>query len=354
MSKGRGVAILGLGIAAGTALGFFVLAPNVQGGPGSGAASIQRQLDDEKQVLDATEKQLQASDEVLAASAPKLVAGTLRDRSVALIVMPGARESDVKTISKLITDAGGQISGTLTVADKALDPANGDEVKSLAASSLPAGAKLSESKLDPGTHTGQLIGSAIAANRAGAIPGTPVAGQSGQSGQDGALTPRQIPDSDREVALGALTRAGFISGGPVKPADVAVVITGSGEPGQDSSGQSSGGDSARAPQAWKGDTYAATFTADLAAGLDSRMSGVVLAGDYPSAGPNAPLSTLRSDQAQAQVVSTVDNADHTVGAISVVRAVRQQYDGRAGHYGSAEGATAATPASPAAPTPPAS
>ncbi|WP_297006269.1 copper transporter [uncultured Corynebacterium sp.] len=293
-----GLRILGAtaaGIAVGTLLGFYVLAPNVEGGPAGTDSTVQRELDSTRDDLASSTAALEADDVVLDGLAGGAVRDALKGRSIFVVAMPDAGRELVDAQRQLLTEAGAEDAGTLSLTDAAVSQDKADAVKSLAVNTLPSGARLSEERRDPGYHLGQVIGQTLRA------PG------------DGA---EAASDSARSVLLGSLDKGGFLDGGipEVASADAVVVVTGS-----------TGG-------------YAGTFTADLAAGLDAVTGGVVLAGDPASTTDGGALGVLRADRADTEKVSTVDNADRTAGRITVVRALAEQLTGKAGSYGAAESA----------------
>lgn len=300
MSKAKVIAGLGFGIAIGTAFGFYGLTPNVEGGPSGSSAEVQTQLTEVKKQRDEAEGQAKAADNVLTSVADVAVRNRLDGASVAVFVTSDAEPKAVDSVRSLIKDAGGTVTGTAKLTDKMLNPDSGDNLKSIAANSLPSGAKLSEKNLNPGMHTGQVLGAAL---------------------QDG---DKAASESDRAVVLGALTKDGYLQeeGDAPAPADLAVVITGN------SSGDAGNGN------------YSTQFLADFAAGLDSRMGGVVLAGQQGSAEPQGALGMVRVSGEYKEEVSTVDNVDSEAGRITVIRALQQQKDKKAGHYGAAANASA--------------
>lgn len=203
-SAGKVIAGLSFGIAAGTALGFFALAPNVPGGPVAKDSSAAQQLKDEKAARDKAEGQSAASDKVLGSVSGPAVRNLLRGTSVNLFVLPDADQANTDSLKRLIKMAGGSVNGVIELTDKALSADSGDSLKSIAANSLPAGAKLSEDKLDPGMHTGQLLGAALAAGD------------------------KEASETDRGIALGALSNEDLIAyqGEAPKAADLALVVGG--------------------------------------------------------------------------------------------------------------------------------
>lgn len=287
------------GIAAGTLLGFYVLAPNVEGGPAGTGGAAQEQLDDAREELAASDAGLTADDAVFGSVASGAVKDALRDRSVLVVALPGVDNARVDSQRRLLDAAGADDAGTLRLTDAAVDQDQADAVKSLAVLSLPAGATLSEQRREPGYHLGQVLGQALRS------PGNRV---------------KEASASDRDLVLGSLDKGGFIDGGvpKVSSADAVVVLTG------------------------EGTGYAGTFTADLASGFDSVTGGVVLAGDWAAAGEGGAIGVLRASLGDTEKVSSVDNADRIAGQVTVVRALAAQLNGKAGSYGAAESAAAPT------------
>ena len=302
-SAGKVIAGLSFGIAAGTALGFFALAPNVPGGPVAKDSSAAQQLKDEKAARDKAEGQSAASDKVLGSVSGPAVRNLLRGTSVNLFVLPDADQANTDSLKRLIKMAGGSVNGVIELTDKALSADSGDSLKSIGANSLPAGAKLSEDKLDPGMHTGQLLGAALAAGD------------------------KEASETDRGIALGALSNEDLIAyqGEAPKAADLALVV------GGDTSDDAAHGN------------YCTKFVADFVAGLDSRTKGAVLAAQAGSAEDNGAIGQVRADKDAKEAVSTIDNVDTVAGRIATIRALGQQKDNKAGHYGAASNASDATP-----------
>lgn len=302
MGAGKTTGVVALGVAVGTALGFYVLAPNVEGGPAAADSETRTELSAESDRADLATAEGDASDEVLSGLAADAVGDDLADRSVLVLATADAEDEAVDDVRSLIGEAGGEDAGTLRLDASFTSPDSGDELKSLAAGSLPAGASLSEDRMDPGYHVGELLGQTLG------------------SGRDAAS------ESDRAVVLGALGNAGFFSDGQddLSPADAVVVVTGGASEGD--------GDG----------NYSTRFVADMATALDATTGGTVLAGENGSAARDGAVGLVRADSDATENVSTVDNVNTTAGRITVVRALAGQLDGDAGAYGSASNAASAT------------
>jgi len=290
---------LGFGVAAGVALGTLVLAPNMPEGSGRNTAELAAA----EERADIAEAQAASADSVVGDLAAGAVHDTLGDRPVLVLRTADAAEEDVAGVATLLAEAGAVDAGTITLAEQFLTAEGADQLKSIVANTLPAGAQLSEDRLDPGLHAGEALGSALL-----------LAPESGEE---------QASSEERGLLLRALRDAGFLDyeDGTILPAQVAVVITG------DSDGTQG---------------IAARTLADFVGALDARGNGAVLAGRIHTASDTGAVGLVRATADNG--VSTVDSVDRAVGRMATVLAVREQLAGETGAYGSAESAEAASPA----------
>lgn len=230
--------------------------------------------------------------------APVALRGALEGGTVT-IVSVGADHADADAVGRFVGLAGGTVAGQVRLTDAVTDPARADQLRDLATRLLPAGAQLPASP-DPGTVAGGLLGSALLT-----VPNVPPT----------------APDQKQSVLAG-LAGAGFAEQGPAPgPASLVVVLTGTPAAGVDAG------------------TREAT-TARLAAELDKRGSGGVLAGPTPT----GAVGAVRADPTLAGGLSTVDDVRTGAGRVATVLALREQATGRAGAYGSSDSASAPIPA----------
>ncbi|RBY81454.1 copper transporter [Blastococcus sp. TF02-09] len=252
-----------------------------------------RSLEDRSQTL---EGRLDSSDEFQLAVAPVLVDGALADDTVLLVVADEDVDTgDVEEVSALITEAGGTVTGQITLTPAFSDPASESSLQSYATGSgKPSGITLPE--VD---DAGQLVGSLLAqVLMVPAGDGTP---------------PDSAATSSVLAGLPALEVLRTDSDS-VTAADYAVVLT---------SGELTGDDAA---------DRNATLV-ELVAALDANGSGVVVAGDAVSARDNGLVGTVRNDPDLSSSVSTVDNVGTPAGRISTVLALRAEGEGTSGAYG---------------------
>lgn len=219
-SSGLLAAGLGWGAALGVALGMLLLAPAMNGtlGPASASASsneVATETGSDASTVDGAdssealraEEQADAANALLAAEAETILADKLADVPVTVIRTAGAHDEDVAGVRAFAETAGATDTGEIVLTDKFFQRDAADELSSIIASTLPAGAQLSVDNRSPGTHAGESLAAALALN--------PDTGEAYAS------------DDDRALVLDALAEAGFIErSDEVAPAGVLVVITG--------------------------------------------------------------------------------------------------------------------------------
>lgn len=315
---------LAWGIAGGIALGALVVAPSMapiadnsfnqiagssseDGGGKKGAKANEE-----------AQRQVESANALLANSSTMIVEGALDQRPFLIIRTPDADPEDVDVTGWLAKRAGGSASGQITLTDKFLSSDGADELRSIIATTLPAGAQLSVDNQAPGVHAGESLGAALMFDPKGDQPLATV--------------------EDRAVVLQALREAGFIeyADGTITPAQGIILVTGGAVDEEQAAGDRD-----------DVDAYSATVLADFARALESKGDAIVLAGRRGAAAEKGSLAQVRADDKAA--VSTVDSLDSETGRISTVLALAEQINGGSGAYGSASNANAEMPA----PKPPA-
>jgi hypothetical protein len=267
-----------------------------------------RSLEDRTQSLQA---QLDTSDAFDEAVAPALVDGALAGKSVLLVVTnEGVAPETVDQLTSLIDDAGGTVSGTLTLKPEYSDPSSAAGLQSyVTGSGLPAGVEL-----PPVDDAGQLVGSLLAQVLMIPPDGTTPSGADVSSVMAGLS------------ALDVLTP----EGDAIAPADYAVVLTAGAFSGEDAAERNG-------------------TVAELVSALDAAGSGAVVAGDAESTAENGLVGVIRADPTLSAAVSTVDNAATAAGRISTVLALGREAEGTSGKYGTGEDTQPVPPVPAAAP-----
>lgn len=280
--KGRGALVLaGLawGTALGVALGSLVIAPALE--EVRGTAEGTEQAESANPRAEEAEAQAEEANALLAEESGTILADSLKGSAVIVLRAPGAAADDAARIRELLDAAGADNAGEVTLTEKFLAQGSADQLGSIIANTLPAGAQLSVDARSPSRHAGQSLAAALFSDGAGSARATP---------------------EDRGFVLSTLAEAGFLeyTGADLAAADAAVIV--GGPDGEDS--------------------FADGALADFAAGLDAESAPVVLA--LPGAGNDGVAGALASRGETGVVVQDV--AETEAGAIQTVRSVRRVID----------------------------
>jgi hypothetical protein len=254
-----------------------------------------RSLEDRTQQL---QTQVDSTDSFADAVAPALVGDALAGSSVLIVVTnEDVPTETVDQVTALVQDAGGTVSGTVTLQPEYSDPSTATSLQNyVTGSGLPAGVTLPQVD-DPGQLVGSLLAQVLIRPRGGAAPD-------------------RAAISSVLAGLSAL-HVVTAEGDSVAPADYAVVLTAGGFTAADADDRNG-------------------TVADLVTALDSAGSGAVVAGDAGSAGDNGLVGVIRADPTMSAAVSTVDNVGTAAGRISTVLALVGEGKGTSGKYGTGE------------------
>lgn len=295
-----------LALAIGVALGSGLLSNTVLSGLQNDKRGLQDQIDTLNTDKNALNEKLGAANQFDAQVSPRILGGTMKDRSVVLFRTPDAADDDVEALARLINQAGGSVTGTIALTQEFVTANSAEKLLSVVNSPIvPAGKQLSTASVDQGSQAGDLLGIALLINT------------------DPKVSP--VDDMQRDTVLATLRDTGFITYGDqrVGAANTALVVTG-GALGEDAGNRGS-------------------TVARFAAGLAPHGSGTVLVGRDGSASGTAAVAVARSDAALNSAVSTVDDIDLEAGRITSVLALSDLINGAGpGQYGIGSGATAVT------------
>ncbi|WP_435747714.1 copper transporter [Nocardioides sp. SYSU DS0663] len=279
-----------LALAVGVALGGGPLGEPRRGGEVAPARAVVKEARDAAGYGDA----------FAAAAAGRLYDGRLADRPVAVVALPGADDAVVAGVGEQVEVAEGSLAGRYDVQPALTAPAEKSLVDSLGrqlADELGVG--VVEADGPTYVRMGQLLGVAAATT-----------GQAADPAGDDALAVRQslagadlVVSPEREV--------------PRAPAVVVVL--------------GDGGDTPEERAVLEG----------LLTGLAETAAGVVLVGDTDHGRSGGTLEGLRQEPV-ADLVTTVDGADTTLGQVTTVLALLRRLAGEGGDFGTT-GADGAVP-----------
>lgn len=295
-----------LALAIGIALGSGLLSNTVLSGLRDDKAQMQTEIDSLTNDRNALNEKLSAAGDFDAQMAPRILRASLADKSVVLFRTPDAADDDVDALSRLITESGGAVTGTIGLTQEFVDANSAEKLLSVVNSPIvPAGTQLSTTTVDQGSQAGDLLGITLLVDK----------------------DPKRPPvnDDQRDTVLTALRDTGFITYGTerIGAANTALIVTG-GALGDDAGNQGA-------------------TVARFAAGLAPHGSGVVIAGRDGAASGTSAVAVARSDTALTSTVSTVDDVDRESGRITTVLALSALINnGKPGQYGTGQGASAVT------------
>ena len=293
------------------AVGIVLGAGPLQGELGSTLANEVSGLRDDKaalnEQLDDASRATTARDSYIDATNPVVLDGTLTDRAVALVVMPGTEAALTEDIAATIRSSGAVLVSTTSVTedwvstDDATTTARDEVVASVAASTgVDLGATGAVAPRD-------VLLAALLTRPASAL-GDGLEVPSVAEGLN-ALSDAGLVDIDTE----GFTRA-----------DLVVVAGGRITPGTEE------------------DQEIAKRWVDLVVAIDARCAGALVAGDLEvgAAGAGTLVGAVRNDATAVDSVSTVDDAGTSLGQASIVHGLVQQDGGGVGQFGLADGADA--------------
>jgi hypothetical protein len=253
------------------------------------------------------EQQIGASDEFAALVGPEVLGDALADERVLLVTTPATPDGLAEQLRPVLEQAGASVTGELEVLPALADPQNRAVVQDLVAEVLPAGVDLPSGEAVP--QAAALLAAALTTD-----------GDSGVDAADG----QAVVSAFGEADLAAFTG----EGDTLRSATLAVVLTGP-APEQDLN---------------EAEEQQVEALLAVAAALDERSRGAVLAGASRSAEERGTVRALRENGTVSSQVSGVDNVDRGVGRVAVVRALAEQLDGGVGQYGAGPGSTGPLPA----------
>lgn len=296
-----------LALAVGVVLGSGLLSDTLLSGWREEKRDLHSQINALNDGKNALTEKLGAANSFDTQMAGRIVRDSLAGKSVVIFRTPDARDDDVDAASRIVGQAGGALTATVSLTQEFVDANAAEKLRSVVNSSIvPAGAQLSTTLVDQGSQAGDLLGIVLLIHRDPAVP--------------------QVDDAQRDTVLAALRDTGFVTFRPaehIAAANAALVITG-GALGEDAGNQG-------------------VSVARFAAALAPHGSGVLLAGRDGVSTGTAAVAVARADAAMTSAISTVDDVGAESGRITAVLGLADLIGGgRTGQYGIGHGATALT------------
>jgi hypothetical protein len=276
----------------------------------SGLQADKRALESQTQQLQGQLDDVGGFDEAVG---PTLVADTLTDRSVVLVIANDDVPADmVEGVTALLGSAGATVTGSVRLTQEYSDPEIEGSLQSyLTGPGLPPGLVLPDTD-----DTGELVAAVLA--QVLMVPGPGDAGAG--TAPDQASTSTVLAGLEELDVLSRDTSS-------VSPADFAVFLTAGAYTGDDA-----------------GDRNATLV--QLVTALDQRGSGAVVAGDTASGQDGGLVAAVRGDATVNPTVSTVDNVATAAGRVSTVLATAAEGRGTSGAYGTGDDTQPVPPPAP--------
>jgi hypothetical protein len=302
----------------------------------SASDQLKNQLNAVSAARDTYQAQSNAAEQFLQTAEPTLLAGRLTGRRVVLITEPGAQSSVITGVKQAATDAGAKVTGQISLQPRFND-ISGATQSSLAAIDDHI-ASSDGTVLDPSTNAqtsyqqeaAQLIASGVLTKT------TPqAASQSSSAASSQAPSQAGISAASAQTMLSAYVAQGYLTvsgdvtgsaaGGPAGRATLAVIVT-----------------PQTPPPAGQDDPLNQVLLAITPEFASAGAATVAVGSTAGSAQSGSSISALRGSSVSAQV-STVDDADTTLGQITAVEALAAQLaGGKPNSYG-ISGASAVSP-----------
>lgn len=254
------------------------------------------------------EKELKVEEDFAAEMAQTVLPTKLSGRRVLVVSLPTAERNQSDGVVQMLRLAGATVTGRVAIQDKFFEPDNNSDLLELA-----------NRAAQPSVPTSGLPGNSDGVETSTALLATGLVDRSqGIS---------SVTDPDRKALLAAYSNAGYLAVDDkiTGPAEAVVVV--SGQAYVDKNAQR------------KDDSVLR-----LAAQFD-KNAALVIAGN--GAGSGNVVAGVRGDPTLSQTISTVDNANTTMGQLVTALATIQQVGTKkAGQYGLSAGAASLTPKQP--------
>jgi hypothetical protein len=309
-------------------------------------AKLQTELGQVSSQRDTAQAQASAGNAFAATVQPAVLKNLLPGQRVLIVTEPGAQASVISGITTAATDAGASVTGQINLQPKFFDTTDTtqDTLNQTTLDIAQHSAIVLDSTATYQQQAAQVIASEILVKSESSATGSSATGSSATgSSATGSASSAGLPSAGADQGTGASTMltayaaSQFLStsGRPGTPATLTVVVTPQNAPADGSSDPL--------------DQVLVPVVQELAA----KSSATVVVGSSGGSAAGSPIAVLRQNNV-ASHVSTVDNADLTIGQTAAIQALAVLLGGgKSGSYGfTANGASAVAP-SPV-PTPSAS
>lgn len=142
------IAAIFLALAIGVVLGSGMLSSGLLSGLRDDKADLQNEIEDLNQQSNQLQQQLNSADGFDAAVGGRVVRDSLAGRTVVVITAPDADPGDLDGVNRLVTAAGGAVTGRVSLTDSFVDATGGDRLRTVVTNVIPAGITLKTGAVD--------------------------------------------------------------------------------------------------------------------------------------------------------------------------------------------------------------
>lgn len=277
---------------------------------------LQDKLTNESNELSAAQQSVTADEAWLQANEAGVLHGLLTGQKLLIVTEPGAQPSVISGLTTAAADAGATVTGQIDLSSNFFNP------------STTTSASLASLNTSLANQAGIQLDTTVSLQQQAAIhvlASSLLAGASSVGNQNGATS-----TASADTTLQAYGQAGYLTvpvGAPAAAKSTVVVLV--------------------TPQAIPADStqdLLAQALGPIAGELAKSSSATVVAGSTAGSGGGSPISVLRGNSVSSQV-SSVDDADTTIGQIAVVEALHNALaGGKPGAYGRQAGGSPVYPA----------
>lgn len=235
--------------------------------------------------------------------APRILAGTVKDRRVLVLALPGADDKAISGTEQMLGYGGATVTGEVKLTSTFTDPANSDALGDLASAKLPVDIHTTLPNNADGVESSAALLAAVLMKQTRAVS------------KDSRTTVLTAYSTGQNLTVGKAVTG---------PAEAVVVVAGT--PATDN-------------DAAKRNAASLTVVRQFAKAGQTLVAGPGTSGD------GNVIAAVRGDGALSSSVSTVDTLNLVQGQITTVLALAEQLAGTAGQYGLGDGAADLLPKS---------
>ncbi len=145
------IAAIFLALAIGVVMGSGLLSSGLVSGLRDDKADLQTDMENATERNNQLTEQLNSADGFDSAVGGRVVADSLAQRTVMVVTTPDADPADLDGVNRMIAQAGGSVTGRVSLTDSFVDATGGDRLRTVVNNVIPAGVTLKTGAVDQGS-----------------------------------------------------------------------------------------------------------------------------------------------------------------------------------------------------------